>query len=457
MYDVSDVVTTNPALAVKERLALTRQSTISGVSADVFYIEFLRDGSNFPQIYIGSPGGTVGFRTSGGDNYITDRVLRCEGIHIIDTGGHHTAMLQYGSPGCFRLSPDTAMLWAKQVVTAQGELNVGFRASLTDEVEVVSDTWSSLNTGSGTAQSRLRLRAGGRVRADSWSMMVMVGVFSRTTNVATYTTNYTNTVAVGDVVRITGATDTSFNGTFTVTLTQSGLFQCSNTGSDVGSTGGQDIRVERMTQKTATRAVASNVATLTVATRHGLCNGQWVVISGMTDTAYNGTFRITTTSATAFTYALTHANESATADTAGTITSQGILELGSTSGLILLNDVDTVTGTTVQVTLAGSVLSPTALAADANNYAPGRARTYRLTTSGGGRSITGLVAGWDGEERYLFNANALAGDTITLAHESGSSTAANRFVTSTGLGVVLAAQASATRIWYDDITGRWRV
>lgn len=71
---------------------------------------------------------------------------------------------------------------------------------------------------------------------------------------------------------------------------------------------------------TASRAVASNVATIVTATAHGLATGNSVVVAGMTDATYNGTYTITRTSNTAFTYALTHADETTTADLAGTVT-----------------------------------------------------------------------------------------------------------------------------------------
>ncbi|HBE43697.1 MAG TPA: hypothetical protein DDW27_21385 [Bacteroidales bacterium] len=71
---------------------------------------------------------------------------------------------------------------------------------------------------------------------------------------------------------------------------------------------------------TASRAVTTNVATIKTASAHGLVTGNSVVVAGMTDATYNGTHTITRVDNTTFTYSLTHANESETPDTAGTVT-----------------------------------------------------------------------------------------------------------------------------------------
>lgn len=71
---------------------------------------------------------------------------------------------------------------------------------------------------------------------------------------------------------------------------------------------------------TAHRAVTTNVATIGTATAHGLATGNSVVIAGMTDATYNGTYSITRVDNTHFTYALTHADETEIADLAGTVT-----------------------------------------------------------------------------------------------------------------------------------------
>ena len=71
---------------------------------------------------------------------------------------------------------------------------------------------------------------------------------------------------------------------------------------------------------TATRARASNVATLTTGSAHGLSTGNVVTIHTLGGTGYNAeSVTITVTSTTAFTYANTGSDEGSTSDTAGLV------------------------------------------------------------------------------------------------------------------------------------------
>jgi len=80
-----------------------------------------------------------------------------------------------------------------------------------------------------------------------------------------------------------------------------------------------DIEGAKITGTTIHRAVSGNVATIGTAAAHGLIVGSSVVISGMTDATYNGTFTVTVVpDTTHFKYALTHGDEGETADTGGT-------------------------------------------------------------------------------------------------------------------------------------------
>jgi hypothetical protein len=88
---------------------------------------------------------------------------------------------------------------------------------------------------------------------------------------------------------------------------------------------------------TATRARASNVATLTFATPHGYSTGDTVAIASVGGSDYNTTkITITVTNTRAFTYTDIGADEGATADTAGRVTksdSLGDLVQFSTTGV----------------------------------------------------------------------------------------------------------------------------
>lgn len=127
---------------------------------------------------------------------------------------------------------------------------------------------------------------------------------------------------------------------------------------------------------------------------------------------------------------------------------------GQTSDMVQVqNNVGTVE---LAFRAGGSIYSPPVtpaqITADQNDYAPGVARIYRLS-SDASRTITGLVAGVNGEGRQVIN---VGGNNIVLAHESASSTAANRFLTSTGANVTVAPN-EAVGLMYDGTDSRWRV
>jgi hypothetical protein len=99
-----------------------------------------------------------------------------------------------------------------------------------------------------------------------------------------------------------------------------------------------------------------------------------------------------------------------------------------------------------------AVVSPTALAASANDYSLPAGDIVRLSSSAA-VSITGLAATASGDTRVLLNVGSFA---ITLANQSASSVAANRLLVSFGSDFIIAPNASALVI-YDATTARWRV
>lgn len=93
------------------------------------------------------------------------------------------------------------------------------------------------------------------------------------------------------------------------------------------------------------------------------------------------------------------------------------------------------------------------LTADADDYTLAAGDILRVS-SDAARTITGIAAGSDAEARLLINVGANA---ITLAHESASSTAANRFVVPWAGDYVLSAAGGAALLVYDATSARWRV
>lgn len=98
------------------------------------------------------------------------------------------------------------------------------------------------------------------------------------------------------------------------------------------------------------------------------------------------------------------------------------------------------------------VVSPSQITGNQNDYSPGTGDIVRLS-SDAARNITGITAGTSGEVRVLVNVGS---NTITLVHQSASSTAGNRFLVSFGSDYLIAANAAAV-IVYDGTTSRWRV
>ena len=107
------------------------------------------------------------------------------------------------------------------------------------------------------------------------------------------------------------------------------------------------------------------------------------------------------------------------------------------------------TGSANSVTASTS--TPTTIAANQNNYTlPTGADIVRISSSAT-YTITGIVA-VTGTVIMLTNVGSF---DVRLAHESASSTAANRITTATGLAVVIAPNDSLT-IVYDAVSARWR-
>jgi hypothetical protein len=94
-----------------------------------------------------------------------------------------------------------------------------------------------------------------------------------------------------------------------------------NTAADFGK--GGDVVADTV-GTTASRARASNVATIVTAAAHGLSTGKVVNIRNLGGTGYNETgVSVTVVNSTTFTYPNTGGNESTTADTGGTIDRNG--------------------------------------------------------------------------------------------------------------------------------------
>ena len=95
------------------------------------------------------------------------------------------------------------------------------------------------------------------------------------------------------------------------------------------------------------------------------------------------------------------------------------------------------------------VVTPTTLAANTNNWAPGAGTVIRAAASAA-YNLTGVVAGVQGECRILWNVGTFP---ITLIHEL-TSTAANRFTCAGAASIVLGI-GDVALVTYSTDTSRW--
>jgi hypothetical protein len=107
-----------------------------------------------------------------------------------------------------------------------------------------------------------------------------------------------------------------------------------------------------------------------------------------------------------------------------------------------------------QVQWSGAV-SPVALTAQADDYNPASfsGASALLLDATGDVTITGLIAGSNGRVLPVINVSS---NTITLAHASGSSTAANQFLAPLGEDFDL-QPGQGVLLFYDNTAARWRI
>jgi hypothetical protein len=142
------------------------------------------------------------------------------------------------------------------------------------------------------------------------------GSIARAGNVVTVTTLTAHPFVVGDSVVINGVTDVSFNGTFTITTVANNThFTYAQTAGNASSFGGYAAKNDPINISAIARA--GNVVTVTTATTHALQATQSVVIAGVTNASFNGTFTvIAPIDATHFSYAQTAADAASSGGTA---------------------------------------------------------------------------------------------------------------------------------------------
>ncbi len=99
-------------------------------------------------------------------------------------------------------------------------------------------------------------------------------------------------------------------------------------------------------------------------------------------------------------------------------------------------------------------VSPEAFTADQNNLTLSDGHSFRFSTNGVARTITGFANVRAG--RVVYIQNVAGGANISLANQSGSSTEQNRIITGTGGTVAIQPDRGAILL-YDGRTTRWRL
>jgi hypothetical protein len=195
------------------------------------------------------------------------------------------------------------------------------------------------------------------------------GTSLTTSGNVTLTTN--SDLAVTGNVSVTGATtltgnlaanvatfagDSAFNSTGAVKMSSgttaqrptpnTGMFRFNSTTTAFeGFATSPGVTISSITRVTTT-------ATLTTATAHGLVNGSYVIVSGATPAAYNGTFIITVVDSTSFTYTMA-SDPGASASPVGSYISGtwgsigGAATGGGTDQVFVLNDQTVTTSYTI--------------------------------------------------------------------------------------------------------------
>jgi len=132
---------------------------------------------------------------------------------------------------------------------------------------------------------------------------------TRSGSTATVTTASPHQRATGETILIVGAAQNEYNGTYPITVTGGSTFtyQVSGTPATPATTSTvlryQDSDYPQITSITR----SGSIATVTVARHHGFSNSSsWTAfITGADQSEYNGSFTVTATSSTTFTYTVT--------------------------------------------------------------------------------------------------------------------------------------------------------
>lgn len=179
----------------------------------------------------------------------------------------------------------------------------------------------------------------------SGNVLATISTVTRTSNVVTVTTSSSHNFRLGYAVSIAGVSDSTFNGSFTISsVPSSTTFAYAQTAANAGSSGGTATMAQAnlvglnnlytgsapannngicgsggasISATAGSVRRLSNAVFVTTATAHNFVVGNWVTITGVPDTSFNGSFQIAAvTNSTTFVYSQTGPNATSQTGTA---------------------------------------------------------------------------------------------------------------------------------------------
>lgn len=167
------------------------------------------------------------------------------------------------------------------------------------DAKVYQYDWNEENLASGAIISTNKVK----ITAIRLPERVIASV-TRSSTTATVTTTAAHKFASGDLVTISGATQTDYNGTFSITVTGARTFTYTVSGSpDTPATTTTELMAALVVEiEVSSITRSSSTATVTTTAAHGYATGDDITIAGAVPDAYNGLFEVTVTGATTFTY-----------------------------------------------------------------------------------------------------------------------------------------------------------
>lgn len=239
---------------------------------------------------------------SSGNGTVTSFSVKIKAVSISDATASATAVLDISSGIRVSVTPLSAVVGTNETLQFFATVTGSSNSAVTWTVNDISGGNSTVGTISASGlftapaspptSNTVTITSSGAIRGFNGAV--------RSSNAVTVTTTSAHTFTIGQSVTISGASDSSFNGTFTITSVPAAtMFTYSQTGANASSSGGTAT-----SGSTSASIVTTSVVTITTSAAHGFTIGQSVTIAGVSDSTFNGTFTIASVpAASTFTYA----------------------------------------------------------------------------------------------------------------------------------------------------------